>query len=142
MTTFAIRPFNESVPVRCPPDLLILMNYRRGFQRIYGVLVITWIVALLYLMPAERVNVWRQVAVVRQGNLMANVPPPPKGYEKYVDVSVDTPTHVGQETSRSQKALWLAGVLFAPPVLGYVAGFLMVPWVYRGFRPSAPRDSK
>jgi hypothetical protein len=34
------------------------------------------------------------------------------------------------------KGVWLAGVLFLPPVAGYAAIFLLVPWVYRGFKPA------
>lgn len=42
--------------------------------------------------------------------------------------------------SRTGKTLWLAAVLFGPPVTGYLGAFLIVPWVYRGFRPSPPID--
>lgn len=37
---------------------------------------------------------------------------------------------------RPQRALWLAAVLFAPPLLGYATIFLLIPWIYRGFRPA------
>jgi len=39
--------------------------------------------------------------------------------------------------SRTAKAAWLAGVLFLPPISGYAAIFLLIPWVYRGFRPAS-----
>jgi hypothetical protein len=37
--------------------------------------------------------------------------------------------------SRMGKATWLTGVLFLPPIFGYTAIFLVIPWIYRGFRP-------
>jgi hypothetical protein len=39
--------------------------------------------------------------------------------------------------SRWRKVLWLAGVLFLPPAVGYFLLFHVVRWVYRGFK-SAP----
>lgn len=36
-----------------------------------------------------------------------------------------------------RKIMWLAGILFLPPVAGYAAMFLIIPWIYRGFRPRA-----
>jgi len=39
---------------------------------------------------------------------------------------------------RWTKIRWLAGMLFLPPVIGYVLLFHVLRWVYRGFRPATP----
>jgi hypothetical protein len=44
------------------------------------------------------------------------------------------PDEPGFTESRIGKSLWLLSLLFGPPVIGYAAIFLMIPWVYRGFR--------
>jgi hypothetical protein len=36
------------------------MNYRRGFQRIYAVLTVGWVAAVLLVLPADRLNFWRK----------------------------------------------------------------------------------
>jgi hypothetical protein len=53
------------------------------------------------------------------------------------DWKIWTESGSDQPPSRAQKGLWLAGALFGPPVFGYAAIFLVIPWVYRGFRPAS-----
>jgi hypothetical protein len=36
------------------------MNYRRGFQRVYAVLTVAWVAGVLLVLPADRLNFWRQ----------------------------------------------------------------------------------
>ena len=35
------------------------MNYRRGFQRLYAVFTLAWVVVLLFALPADRLKFWR-----------------------------------------------------------------------------------
>jgi hypothetical protein len=39
-------------------DILPLMNYRRGLQRVYAVLTVGWIVTLLFAQPPNRLKFW------------------------------------------------------------------------------------
>ena len=39
------------------------------------------------------------------------------------------------ENSRIGKSLWLLGLLFGPPLVGYFGLFILFPWLYRGFKP-------
>jgi hypothetical protein len=41
----------------------------------------------------------------------------------------------GFAESRTGKSLWLSGVLFGPPIVGYLVLFGLVPWIFRGFKP-------
>ncbi len=36
--------------------------------------------------------------------------------------------------ARTQRVLWLFGVLLLPPGCGYIVGFIVIPWIYHGFR--------
>ena len=77
-----------------------------------------------------------------------NAPPPlPKGAVPlppgFTPVPADSfvPDEPAAVESRTQKFLWLASVLFGPPLAGYAAIFMVIPWIFRGFRagtPSAP----
>lgn len=44
--------------------------------------------------------------------------------------------HPRPTPSRTEKALWLSSILLVPPMAGYGVFFLVIPWVYRGFRPA------
>jgi hypothetical protein len=38
--------------------------------------------------------------------------------------------------TRTVRTLWLAGILLMPPAVGYGVFFIVVPWIYRGFKPA------
>ena len=203
------------------------LSYKRGFVRLYVVLAVAWIVALLFALPSHRLRVWDKPitvwktvdydalsrehgglpedpyakfggSIVRESGF-AKLPPPPAGYvldktpmppgwrripetpptqqdirdlaaqlkiievpgvgkvafpDTMSDADIGAAIKKAQSRpdhsdigfipdprpafaeSRTGKMLWLAGMLFGPPVAGYLAAFLIVPWVYRGFRPT------
>lgn len=49
-------------------------------------------------------------------------------------VSKQSPPKSNFTETRIGKTLWLASLLFAPPLIGYVAIFLVIPWIFRGFK--------
>src|SRR5208283_55834 len=132
------------------------VNYRRGFQRLYILASIVWIVALLFVLPHDRLSFW---SVAKKSPLVVDpsqvddpwngydakkdlgndpvvpVPPPPPGSIPIGDQKVP------DSTSRTQRTMWLASALFGPPALGYAAIFFVIPWVCRGFRPVLQIDT-
>lgn len=169
------------------------MNYRRGFQRLYAVFTLAWVVVLLFALPADRLKFWRiggwdvvsqtpapaappdlsQYGTVTpapprftppplsslQPEQQAPAPLPPGAIPiqaaaplppgaTLVDPSqvspippgyiLDQPTPAAQtfSESRTGKVMWLAGILLLPPAVGYATIFLLIPWIYRGFRPA------
>ncbi|HSR07238.1 MAG TPA: hypothetical protein VLM42_08820 [Bryobacteraceae bacterium] len=140
------------------------MNYRRGFQRVYAVLTVVWIAGLILALPNYRVRFWQKqrgeasladvdlaksgIATTTKGDIFDQIDAErhkqpydlPKGAVP-VDPNGNGGSFVPDEPvateTRTEKFLWLAGVLFGPPIAGYAAIFLVVPWVFRGFRPSA-----
>ena len=141
------------------------MNYRRGFQRVYAVLAVAWVVGLLFVLPADRLNFWSAqpnettihgpweayskgaasaatTDLSKYGTVTSNELDLSKyGPGKY-RVTTDSGVYevtvgaaaASDASSRSQRALWLSGVLLLPPGFGYLAIFLVIPWIYRGFR--------
>lgn len=82
-------------------------NYRRGLQRVYSVLVVVWIAVALTLVIAER------------------------SQTDIFDVAAS-----GRSTTDLQIRYWSQGLaaVFLPPVFGYFALFVVIPWIARGFR--------
>lgn len=129
------------------------MNYRRGLQRFYLVLTLAWVIVLSVALPADRLNFWSASQRQNPATLPADwfeankpesgqrakdydalakkygrtVEPPSDSFVPDVAAPLSTP-------SRASRALWLARVLLLPPAFGYVTVFLVIPWVYRGFR--------
>jgi hypothetical protein len=112
-----VRPPVGAVPIAgC--DILTPMNYRRGLQRIYAVLTVTWIVGALW--------------VVFSGRSL----PPWLGSWAAVRSLTDLVT-VNPLVGWSLAVwLWAIGLSMFPPVLFYVILFYVVPWIYRGFKPN------
>jgi len=144
--------------VRAACDIITPMNYRRGFQRLYLVFAAGWILAALVVLPSETVRFWhaeQQLAnpssstsdapahedVVDQiarerGTLQTSTERPDQTKKPLRVVSSYYATDATPPESRMRKALWLAGVLIAPPATGYVLLFFLIPWIYRGFKPA------
>jgi hypothetical protein len=121
------------------------MNYRRGLQRVYAVLTVGWIAVVLFALPAYRQRFWASGFVLRY------VPLTPEQFRAALDAGF-TPDQIIEyeqmrkaatipkasfSESRIGKAAWLAGVLFLPPISGYVIACFIIPWIYRGFRPAS-----
>jgi hypothetical protein len=68
------------------------MNYRRGTQRVYAVIVVLWL--LLLTMTFFQKQMW----------------------------------------SGTVEDIVLIGFLVIPPVIGYAILFMVIPWLYRGFK--------
>jgi hypothetical protein len=136
------------------------VNYRCGFQRLYAVLAIAWVAALLFVLPSGRVSFWVADHPVASSAITKRIASNGKTYvfpldatkdeiQELVGLSVawaEVPNGDWQHETKSDnrpeplsprpgQALWLAGVLFVPPMLGYATIFLLIPWIYRGFRP-------
>ena len=139
------------------------MNYRRRFQRVYAALTVAWIAVLLFMLPADRLRFWQAeiwqstydhspeaVDLSRYGTVEPTPPPPnetkalsdAKGWTVVKETPIDYGPHsavpIPFGESPTGKSAWLASVLFLPPVLGYIAIFLVIPWIYRGFRSGTP----
>jgi hypothetical protein len=98
------------------------MNYRRGFQRLYVVLAVLWIVIACF---AYR---WTPL----EADWFTRNAPKSEGdpYAKYggaVTLSED---------SRMRYAKGIS-IAIVPPTFGYLVLFQVVPWVWRGFRLTA-----
>jgi len=137
------------------------MNYRRGFQRLYSALTVAWVVALLFILPTDRVKFW---SVAGKGtsapvdlSQYGTVTPAPqsKGGWGANDVALGeantsnidklfdqaeaqekAEAATRKVETRTQRVIWIAGILFGPPALGYAAFFFVIPWIYRGFQPT------
>lgn len=133
-------------------DVGVPRNYRRGFQRVYAILTVVWFAMLLFMLPAERLEFWKVPTVALPSDAITvpnpkdSLPPPPPGYtldepKKSPDIwdqAAEEYRRAHAESkpeSRRIKFLWVASVLLLPPLIGYVALFYAVPWIYRGFRP-------
>jgi len=94
------------------------MNFRTGFQRLFAVLSVGWVAAVLlnqvpYMPPAPA------PAVVETGLKALGFQPDPLPW---------------RAQSRTHFVMWLAALSLAPPTLAYLLLFLTFPWIYRGFR--------
>jgi hypothetical protein len=86
------------------------MNYRRGLQRGYAVIAICWIACIAILAATARTPLW---AFIQESD-WPNLQP-------------------GQV--QLLRLAWLGGLLVLPPAFGYVVIFVVMPWIFRGFKP-------
>jgi hypothetical protein len=144
-------------------DMIAPMNYRRGLQRFYVVLVICWIA---FVVVATQSGRWRPWPYMPRASW--EVPPhdpavpapqgkweiesetpivPPTSASKPRPTKSDGPDFVSPEKFLHDAALqeerhrsiirwsWVTGLAIVPSALGYVLLFYVAPWIYRGFRP-------
>jgi hypothetical protein len=90
------------------------MNYRRGLLRVYVVGAVCWIVFIGMVAASRRTLLW---AFIQQDDWPSLEP--------------------GQV--ELLRLAWLGGLLFVPPAIGYAVIFILIPWIYRGFK-SAPHN--
>jgi len=116
------------------------MNYRRGGQRLYAVLAAVWIAVFLVNVPNYRLRFWEpwsntdeqasKPTDVAPDSFVADSTTPGKAAPLVIIKSEPLPL-----ADRPLGGfLWLAEWALLPPVFGYVLFFLVVPWVYRGFK--------
>lgn len=121
-----------------------VMNFRTGFQRLFAVLSVGWVAAILLIEGPKLLqpNDWQTVdydALAGQAGAISSLPPPaspgytdvPAGLKSLGFVPDPVPWRA---QSRTHFALWLAAVSLVPPALAYLLLFLTLPWIYRGFR--------
>jgi len=82
------------------------MNYRRGLQRIYVAVVVCWIAYIALL----------------AGPLWAFI--------QKRDWPYLAPSQV-----QLLRLVWFGAVLILPPAFGYAVIFVVIPWIFRGFKP-------
>ena len=112
------------------------MTYRRGFQRLYAVLVLIWVCVLLFALPTYRLRFWM---VPKEAYILLTR----EQYQAAIDAGFTPDEILANEKIRKAsnvpaigKLLWLVGMLLGPPVCGYLAVFEVVPWIYNGFKPA------
>jgi len=139
-------------------DIPTAMNRRRGFFRLYAVLSVIWVIGVLVATPTERSKFWRPASPkaaagrdreYRIGDTVYHFPADVSEERVWnilreKDIVVETTSdgvRVVSSTSQDDgqgagpKLLGLAKCAVIPPATAYLALFVIVPWVYRGFRP-------
>lgn len=116
------------------------MNYRRGLQRAYFVLVAAWIALVVFMVLSDRwiCEPWWRVlpntydSLAEQAGAGPNSTSQPliNGYLKFLEGIND---HFA-----AKKAIWIAALSLPMPIVGYLLLFGAVPWIYRGFGPRVP----
>jgi hypothetical protein len=112
-------------------DILLPMNPWRDLQRLYIVLTVAWIAAILAVVPSFRIKFWS--IQVPKGVLSAQMYDPVRNalnsFQFYILFHVLPNPSLN---SRLQKFAWLASSLILLPAAGYAILFCFVPWIYRG----------
>jgi|SRR5579863_7411808 len=127
------------------------MNYRRGFQRAYAVLVVMWVATVLYVLPGERLKFWQRASDSFVPDYegpnnsgvdnVIEIPAPSRNERQFKFTMTDGKTYiVTTEDAITErpigKVAWLAAWLLAPPIFAYGVLFIVLPWVFRGFHPA------
>jgi hypothetical protein len=129
------------------------MNYRRGLKRAYAVLAIAWIATLLYVLPSGRLKFW-SAQPSAQPNVAPVYNPTASGVANVIEIPASSRDErqykfkmtdgkiyvVTTEDTIAERPIgkfaWLAAWLFAPPIFAYGLLFIVLPWVFRGFKPA------
>ncbi len=109
------------------------MNWLRGFRRLYFLLAAVWITGSLLYVAAGRKQPWRNNLPqwVKENETLR-----PSDWQK-PGLTPEQFLHNEALTEiAKRKLIWTLGLALAPPVMTYVLVFYVVPWVFRGFRPS------
>ena len=128
------------------------MNYRRGFQRVFAVVTVVWVVAVLLFAPSERLRFWKvdQITQVQelmtdpkfqgldlsaQKEALAEIDPrfAQLSDESYLPFRERMQGIVPPRYVRIKQFFWLTGVIVLPPVAVFVVFVYVAPWIYRGF---------
>ena len=123
------------------------LNYRRGLQRLYIVVSVSWMAVILVLAVRDRPipDFWDAVAAAApiEPAPAVQIPKsfspgqPTKSTRDIFDVVAGTPTTVPKsEGDHTIRNYWISrGALMAlPPLVCYLVFFVTVPWVAKGFK--------
>ena len=121
------------------------MNYRRGLQRLYVLIVVCWTAFVLFATQSGRWKPWP--AAYNPGWDVESITPIASS-SGVSDKSSDqkwavTPEQYLRDVARQENRRravvrwsWIAGYALAPINLGHFLLFFVTPWIYRGFAPT------
>lgn len=143
--------------------MLTPMNYRRGFHRVYVVCSVLWIGVMLALAVRDRPRKIDYDALAKKYGAVEVDPNSPftvspedflrheaeKAKQKVTRDETRAPSSadkkwiVASETPLPSMYLQFwetrSSIALLPPTVGYLLLFVVVPWVYRGFRPGTDK---
>jgi len=138
-------------------DILLPMNYRRGFRRLYIVLSLAWIVGVVLVMPwPSRHGIYDLDSAHKAGYSDTNIvqylrsargldTEQSQALEELLrrrargELSPKEDTRLKaliKQPSQATRLLIIASWTFVPPIAAYLILFYVVPWICRGFRPA------
>jgi hypothetical protein len=118
-------------------DILLPMNYRRGFQRLYLVLSVAWMVVAC--LAYRWSNQPRSDAGDRFTRNAASQSLSGGGGDEFDQYLVKTAPPPNSEAPNGiRRYAKGVSIAFIPPLFGYLILFQVVPWIWRGFKPCAP----
>jgi hypothetical protein len=111
------------------------MNCRRGLQRVYLLLAVVWIAGISFALFSSQWQPWRATLplwAAQNETLQASTPTP----DSSITITPEVFLH-DKATNLIHRQIWIwdVSMSIAPPLLFYGLLFVVVPWVYRGFRP-------
>jgi len=104
------------------------MNYRRGLQRLYVVLVICWIAVVWLTILPGRGQPW-QAKIFQTAEGTGPHFMPPEEFLAHADFYAAQTAH--EEARR--KWTWALLLSVVPPLMFYFVLFYVAPWIHRGF---------
>jgi len=125
------------------------MNYRRGFQRLYAVAVVSWVTFVLFTTQSGRWKPWPAMPhsqwEIESERPIDSPNPSNKEGEPKLTVSPEEFLRNAAHQEERHRAIvrwsWVAGLALIPPILGYLLLFCVSPWIYRGFTPAHLKNS-
>jgi hypothetical protein len=118
------------------------VNYRRGLRRLYLTLAAAWFLVVLFMVATDHWlwTPWNVLPVTwgrlaKERGVWISTGPPVELSPKDVQLDQILAT---LPVSPLRIARNVAALALPLPILGYVLLFWVWPWIYRGFRPTAP----
>jgi hypothetical protein len=109
------------------------MNLGRDLQRLYGVLTVAWIAAILATVPSYRLKFW-SIQIPRSVLSYQSYDPVRSALNSFKFWVLFGILPNPSLNSRFQKFAWLASIIILLPAIGYAMLFYFVPWISRGLR--------
>jgi hypothetical protein len=111
------------------------MRYRRGFQRIYAVLVVCWIAVVALTVLSGHWQPWKASFFQPVGTDQSKAREFTVSPEEFL---AHADFYVAQAARRETTRKWTWALLLSiiPPLVLYFALFYVAPWIYSGFSPA------